>query len=60
VIVGHVMGVPVEEGVLQLVPLGATVITAVAMTGRATLDSLRRHCSARIASRRKSFDQQDP
>ncbi len=41
-IVGHVMGIPVEEGVLQLVPVGATVITAVAIAGRATLGRLRR------------------
>ena len=40
-IVGHVMGVPVEEGVLQLVPVGATVITAFAIAGRATFGRLR-------------------
>ena len=40
-IVGHVMGLPVEEGVLQLVPVGATLITAVAIAGRATFDRLR-------------------
>jgi hypothetical protein len=42
VIVGHVIGIPFEEGVLQLAPVGATVITAVAITGRATLGRLRR------------------
>ena len=41
-IVGHVMGIPVEEGVLQLAPVGATVITAVAIDGRAKLARLRR------------------
>ena len=41
VIVGHVMGLPVEESVLQLVPVGATVITAVAIAGRATFGRLR-------------------
>ena len=30
-IVGHVMGIPVEESVLQLAPAGANVITAVAI-----------------------------
>ena len=40
-IVGHVMGIPVEEGVLQLAPVGATVITAVAIAGRATFGRLR-------------------
>jgi hypothetical protein len=42
VIVGHVMGVPVEESLIQLVPVGATVITAFAVAGRATLGRLRR------------------
>ena len=40
-IVAHVMGLPVEESVLQLVPVGATVITAVAIAARATFDRLR-------------------
>jgi hypothetical protein len=35
VIVAHVMGIPVEETVLQLVPMGVTVVTAVAIAGRA-------------------------
>jgi hypothetical protein len=34
-IVAHIMGIPVEESVLQLVPVGATVVTAVAIFGRA-------------------------
>ena len=41
-IVAHIMGIPVEESVLQFVPAGAVVVTAVAMFGRATLDRLRR------------------
>jgi hypothetical protein len=36
------MGIPVEEGILQLVPVGATVITGVAIAGRAKLGRLRR------------------
>ena len=40
-IVAHVMGLPVEESVLQLVPVGATVITAVAIAGRAAVGRLR-------------------
>jgi hypothetical protein len=41
-IVAHVMGIPVEESVLQLVPAGAAMVTAVAIAGRATLGRLRR------------------
>ena len=46
-IVAHVMGLPVEEGVLQLAPAGAATATLVAMAGRAELGRLlawlRRH-----------------
>jgi hypothetical protein len=42
VIVAHVMGIPVEENILQLVPVGATVVAAVAIVGRTTLGRLRR------------------
>ena len=41
-IVAHVMGIPIEEGVLQLVPVGAAMVTAVAIAGRASLGRLRR------------------
>jgi hypothetical protein len=34
VIVAHIMGIPVEETVLQLVPAGATLVAAVAIFGR--------------------------
>jgi hypothetical protein len=34
VIVAHIMGIPVEESILQLVPVGATVVTAFAIVGR--------------------------
>jgi hypothetical protein len=36
------MGIPIEESVLQLLPAGAAIVTAVAIAGRATLDRLRR------------------
>jgi hypothetical protein len=43
----HVMGLPVEEGVLQLAPAGAATATLLAMAGRAELARLlarlRRH-----------------
>ena len=42
VIVAHVMGLPIEESVLQLAPAAAAMMTAVAIAGRAGLDRLRR------------------
>ena len=41
-ILEHIMGLPIEESVLQLAPAGAAVVTAVAVAGRARLGSLRR------------------
>ena len=38
----HIMGLPVEESVLQLAPAGAAIVTAVAIAGRTTLGRLRR------------------
>ena len=35
--VAHVAGVPVEEGVLALVPAGAAMVSVVAILGRARL-----------------------
>jgi len=44
-IVAHILGLPVEESVLQLAPVGAALLTAVAVVGRTTLDRLlRRDC----------------
>jgi hypothetical protein len=37
----HIMGIPVEEGVLQLVPAGAAMATAVWITCRTSLRQLR-------------------
>ena len=39
--VAHVHGIPIEEGVLQLVPAAAAIVTAVAIAGRTTLGRLR-------------------
>jgi hypothetical protein len=36
-IVAHIMGIPVEETLGQLVPIGATIVTVVAVVGRAKL-----------------------
>jgi hypothetical protein len=42
VIVAHVMGIPIEESILELAPAGAAMVTAVAIAGRASLGRLRR------------------
>ncbi len=41
-IVGHIIGIPVEETVLQFAPGGAAIVTAVAIAGRTGLGRLRR------------------
>jgi protein required for attachment to host cells len=38
----HIVGIPVEESVLQLMPAGAAITTAVVIAGRTTLGRLRR------------------
>jgi protein required for attachment to host cells len=38
----HIVGIPVEESVLQLMPAGAAIATAVVIAGRTTLGRLRR------------------
>ena len=43
----HVMGLPIEESVVQLVPAGAAILTAVAIAGRTTLDRLRQRLRQR-------------
>src|ERR1051325_5586478 len=40
VILGHVMGLPIEESVLQFVPAGAATVTVIAYVGRARLGRL--------------------
>lgn len=40
--IAHIMGIPVEESVLQFVPAGAVMVTAVAVFGRTTFGRLRR------------------
>ena len=39
-IIAHIMGVPVEETVLQLAPAGAAMVALVAMAGRTQLTRL--------------------
>jgi hypothetical protein len=42
VIVAHIMGIPVEETLLQLAPATAAMVTAAAIAARATVERLRR------------------
>jgi hypothetical protein len=42
VIVAHVLGLPLEESILQLAPAGVSVVTAVGLAGRMSLSRLRR------------------
>jgi hypothetical protein len=50
-IVGHIMGIPVEETVLQFTPAGAAMVTVVAIAGRAGLGRLRRRLRQRAQHR---------
>jgi hypothetical protein len=43
----HVMGIPVEETVLQLIPAGSALVTVVWITGRTSLHRLRHMREAR-------------
>jgi hypothetical protein len=47
VIVAHIMGIPVEESVLQLAPAGAATVTVVSFVGRARFARLFRHLRRR-------------
>jgi hypothetical protein len=40
--IAHILGIPVEESVVQLAPAGAAMVTVVAFAGRSKLNSLRR------------------
>ena len=40
--IAHVMGLPIEESVLQLAPIGAVMVPAVVIAGRRGMDRLRR------------------
>jgi hypothetical protein len=50
-IIAHI---PVEESVLQLVPAGAALMTAIVIVGRTTLDRLRRRDRRRSTDERQS------
>ena len=40
-IVAHVLGLPIEESMVQLAPAGAAIVAAATIAGRAALDRLR-------------------
>jgi hypothetical protein len=42
VIVAHMMGLPLEESILQLAPAAVAMVTAVGLAGRTSLSRLRR------------------
>jgi hypothetical protein len=41
-VIAHIMGLPVEESILQLVPAGAAMMTLVAVASRNALERIRR------------------
>ena len=49
--VGHVMGLPVEESVLALAPAGVAAVTAVSIAARTTLGRIRRRRLGRLRTR---------
>jgi hypothetical protein len=50
VIVAHIMGIPIEESVLQLAPAGAAIATTIAIAARAGLARLSRRLRRRQSS----------
>jgi hypothetical protein len=48
--VAHVMGVPLEETIVQLAPAGLATVTVVAVAGRAALGRVRRRLRHRSDS----------
>ncbi len=45
--IAHIMGLPIEESVLELAPAGAAMVTLVAMAGRTRLGRLSRRLRLR-------------
>jgi hypothetical protein len=41
-VIAHIIGIPIEEGVMQLAPAGVAMMTAVAIAGRTGLGRVRR------------------
>ena len=40
--IAHIMGLPIEESALQLVPFGAAMMSVVVIAGRMRIDRIRR------------------
>ena len=49
-IVAHVMGMPIEESVLQLAPFGAAFATVIGIAARTRLSQFRRYLRRRSGS----------
>jgi len=56
-ITAHVMGIPIEESVLQLMPAGAVLAAAAGIAARTTLDRVRR---LRRNGRRRGVEVEGP
>ena len=63
-IVGHVMGLPIEESVLQLAPAAAAILAAATIASRSALGKLRRSVGHAVAHRtpsaRESMGENEP
>jgi hypothetical protein len=55
-VIAHIMGLPIEESLLQLAPAGAALMTAVAFAGRTALGHLRRRLSHQLGSSTRNGD----
>ena len=53
-IVGHVMGLPIEESVLQLAPAAAAILAATTIASRTALGRLRRSIGHALARYRRA------
>jgi hypothetical protein len=53
VTLAHIMGIPVEESVLQLAPAGAAILAAAAIAARTTLGRLQSRLRSRDAARQR-------
>ena len=46
--IAHIMGLPIEESVVQLAPFGAAMISVVIIAGRTHIDRMRRRLRNRL------------
>jgi hypothetical protein len=57
-IVAHIMGLPIEESVIQLAPFGAAMTSVVVIAGRTRIDRLRRWLGHRFMHKQRQRSQQ--